>query len=333
MSFVNAKCTSCGTTLEVDSSKKSIACKYCGSKFIVEEAIKNYNIKNQTEKNDFEIVEGRLIKYNGTSTDVVIPEEVTKVNNDALPNGVKSIVIPDSLTDVLCQMLSFSNFDRLFYGSFSGPLRNGKVGFIPESVEFLTVSENNAQLSSIDGVLFSKHCSELLLYPRGRNNKTYFIPDGVATIGISAFESCNNLTSVTIPNSVITIGRAAFSGCKNLSKVVIFGKPQIADDAFSDTPYSGKKLSSGCYVATCVYGSYDCPEVWTLRRYRDNTLAETWYGRAFIRTYYSVSPTIVKLFGDTKWFKKMWREKLDKMIADLQAKGVENTPYQDKNWK
>ena len=71
MSFVNAKCTSCGTTLEVDSSKKSIACKYCGSKFIVEEAIKNYNIKNQTEKNDFEIVEGRLIKYNGTSTDVV----------------------------------------------------------------------------------------------------------------------------------------------------------------------------------------------------------------------------------------------------------------------
>lgn len=23
--------------------------------------------------------------------------------------------------------------------------------------------------------------------------------------------------------------------------------------------------SGGCYVATCVYGSYDCPEVWTLR--------------------------------------------------------------------
>ena len=28
----------------------------------------------------------------------------------------------------------------------------------------------------------------------------------------------------------------------------------------------------GCYVATAVYGSYDCPEVWTLRRYRDDTL-------------------------------------------------------------
>ena len=53
----------------------------------------------------------------------------------------------------------------------------------------------------------------------------------------------------------------------------------------------------GCYVATAVYGSYDCPQVWTLRRFRDYTLAETWYGRAFIRAYYAVSPTLVKWFG------------------------------------
>lgn len=88
----------------------------------------------------------------------------------------------------------------------------------------------------------------------------------------------------------------------------------------------------GCYVATCVYGSYDCPQVWTLRRYRDYTLAETWYGRAFIHTYYAISPTIVKIFGNTSWFKKMWKGKLDKMVAELQAKGVESTPYRDRNW-
>ena len=58
----------------------------------------------------------------------------------------------------------------------------------------------------------------------------------------------------------------------------------------------------GCYIATCVYGSYDCPQVWTLRRYRDNTLGSTWYGRTFIRTYYAISPTLVKWFGKTKWF-------------------------------
>lgn len=95
---------------------------------------------------------------------------------------------------------------------------------------------------------------------------------------------------------------------------------------------NNEKSSSGCYVATAVYGSYDCPEVWTLRRYRDNQLAKTWYGRLFIQTYYAISPTIVKWFGDTEWFKRMWKAKLDKMVSDLQSKGVESTPYEDRKW-
>ena len=94
----------------------------------------------------------------------------------------------------------------------------------------------------------------------------------------------------------------------------------------------GIEEEGGCYVATCIYGSYDCPQVWTLRRYRDNTLGSTWHGRAFIRTYYAISPTLVKWFGKTKWFKKMWKGKLDKMVKKLQDKGVESTPYNDKEW-
>ena len=95
----------------------------------------------------------------------------------------------------------------------------------------------------------------------------------------------------------------------------------------NNTPKKG-----GCYVATCVYGSYDCPQVWTLRRYRDDTLGSTWYGRLFIRIYYAISPTLVKWFGKTNWFKKLWKGNLDRMVAKLQSKGVEDTPYEDKNW-
>ena len=91
--------------------------------------------------------------------------------------------------------------------------------------------------------------------------------------------------------------------------------------------------SGGCYVATAVYGSYDCPEVWTLRRYRDNTLAESIFGRAFIHTYYAISPTIVKWFGETRWFKALFKNRLDKMVKNLNDKGVKNTPYNDKMWK
>lgn len=102
-----------------------------------------------------------------------------------------------------------------------------------------------------------------------------------------------------------------------------------------DGSYEAPTLNStsgGCYVATAVYGSYDCPQVWTLRRYRDYTLAETWYGRAFINFYYVISPSLVKWFGHTEWFKKMWKGKLDRMVAKLNADGVENKPYKDRRW-
>lgn len=102
-------------------------------------------------------------------------------------------------------------------------------------------------------------------------------------------------------------------------------------DIPSPAPSEPQK-SGGCYVATAVYGSYDCPEVWTLRRYRDTTLASTWYGRAFIHTYYAISPTLVKWFGHTEWFKKMWKGKLNRLVKDLQESGVEGTPYEDKEW-
>lgn len=94
----------------------------------------------------------------------------------------------------------------------------------------------------------------------------------------------------------------------------------------------GEGATGGCYVATVVYGSYDCPQVWTLRRFRDNTLAETWYGRAFIRTYYAISPTLAKWFGKAEWFKNLWKPCLDRMVEKLNGNGVEDTPYDDKTW-
>ena len=90
--------------------------------------------------------------------------------------------------------------------------------------------------------------------------------------------------------------------------------------------------SQGCYIATAVYGSYDCPEVWTLRRFRDFTLGATWYGRTFIKLYYAISPTIVKYFGQTKIFQTFWRRKLDRFVKELNNNGVSSKPYVDKNW-
>lgn len=90
-----------------------------------------------------------------------------------------------------------------------------------------------------------------------------------------------------------------------------------------------KKKKKGCYIATSVYGSYNCPEVWVLRRYRDFKLGSNPFGRLFIKIYYLLSPVAVKLFGKRKWFNGFWKSRLDKKVKKLKGEGYPDTPYSD----
>lgn len=101
----------------------------------------------------------------------------------------------------------------------------------------------------------------------------------------------------------------------------------------SDPSFGGYSHSDGCYIATCVYGSYDCPQVWTLRRFRDNNLGASVWGRTFIKAYYAISPTIVKTFGRCNVFKAVCKSALDVLISKLHKQGIENTPCQDTDWR
>jgi len=101
------------------------------------------------------------------------------------------------------------------------------------------------------------------------------------------------------------------------------------NSAIITDPTEKPAKKKGCYVATAVYGSYDCPEVWVLRRYRDFRLEKSIGGRLFIKVYYAVSPTIVRLFGNNRLFNKFWRKRLDKKVEKLKTKGYDDTPYED----
>lgn len=76
----------------------------------------------------------------------------------------------------------------------------------------------------------------------------------------------------------------------------------------------------GCYIATAVYGSYDAPEVLTLRRFRDETLRRTALGRLFIRTYYRLSPPVAQRLKNAKRINALVRSLLDKVVAKLNSK-------------
>ena len=69
---------------------------------------------------------------------------------------------------------------------------------------------------------------------RGHSNiVAAVVPEGVTTIGASAFDLCSSLDSVTIPEGVTTIGAYAFRGCTSLTSLTIpEGVTTIGDAAF-----------------------------------------------------------------------------------------------------
>ena len=78
--------------------------------------------------------------------------------------------------------------------------------------------------------------------------------------------------------------------------------------------------SIGCYIATMAYGSYNAPEVMVLRRFRDERLKKTFFGRVFIANYYAFSPLLVKFVQKTGFADRFIRRKLDSFVDRLRTK-------------
>ncbi len=145
--------------------------------------------KLSIDNNGYEIYtdgeERILVAYHGTETDIVLPNDITAINQYAFYNcdELTSIVIPDSVTSIESGV--FSNCRGLT--SITMPNKVTSIGY-----------------KAFSG------CSGLT---------SIVIPDSVTSIGGSAFEGCSGLTSITIPQNVKYLDTKAFSGCSNLTTV------------------------------------------------------------------------------------------------------------------
>ncbi len=140
-----------------------------------------------SNKNDFVIINRELTKYKGYGGDVIIPDGVTNIGENAFSGckGLTSITIPQGVTSI---------GDK----AFSGCTGLTSV-IIPDGVIY------------IDNWAFD-HCSGLT---------SVTIPESVTNIGSQAFEGCSGLTSVTIPEGVTSISYGAFDDCSGLTDITI----------------------------------------------------------------------------------------------------------------
>ncbi len=77
---------------------------------------------------------------------------------------------------------------------------------------------------------------------------------------------------------------------------------------------SPKSPNSGCYIATMAFGNYDHPQVIILRKYRDEVLSKSNFGKWFIKTYYFYSPQMVEKMKNKKTLNIIIRKSLNQVI-------------------
>ena len=124
-------------------------------------------------------------------------------------------------------------------------------------VKAFDVDVHNAKYEAINGVLFTKDKTSLLLYPCGKEDD-YIVPEGTVKIEAFAFSDVQKLGKVKIAKSVTTIGPSAFKGAKILKEIDFQETTKletIGDHAFQNTklekvtiPASVKKLEGASFA-------------------------------------------------------------------------------------
>ncbi len=334
MPLSKAQCTNCGQFLEVDPAKDAAVCPYCGTPYIVEKVIQQVNnnmyIQNATIVNENEnaLTEEKItLEYN---------RFINELEKGLLPFGYLFYKFPKQFYNSFSeeQKLGIEQKKQEFYNDIKWFIENFKC--IKDFADYLSSNNLICKIASKEVLKKNAETGEenweslrlynyALKWKPSSNNTEKILLDDDTDYGISPIEGFKPEYGVFLSGS----GSLYYALVKADSQQF-----QVVHDFLGDiekyTFKFEKVPTSGCYIATCVYGSYDCPEVWTLRRFRDNALASTFAGRTFIKTYYAVSPTLVKWFGNKKWFKKIWKCRLDSMVRRLNSKGYESTQYEDK---
>ena len=264
---------------------------------------------NVDEKNqNYCSIDGNL--YNKDTTEIVQYAIGKNEKSFTVPNGVATIkdssfiacnleilICSDSVTNIelysiyaskdLKSVILGKNTRRIGDHAFANCVSLETIE-IPQSLSYIdenafadcnnlksiNVSEKNSTFSSLDGNVYNKDFTTLILYAKGKEDTTFTIPNSVTTIGNRAFLGCVNLTKVILPNSLLVVDEFAFFSCDNLTEIDI---PDSVKHVKRDAFYGCENLSS-VHMGKGILeiGAYAFDECPSLEKMTYNGTKEQW---------------------------------------------------------
>jgi len=367
MSLIAAKCPNCGADIQLDDTRETGFCMYCGTTVIVKEAIQTVKIDNTKNIENYKRIADTSFDAGNYADAYNYYSKILEENFDnwyaiyrrglcsAWQSNLANPRINELLSVITNALQILTKSEANFKSLLKEPIEGVSEELLNELSEGASAVSLAKNMMAKDICVFSNsfytlsynHFKEFInLYKSG--NEFYTRSLMILELVDFAYDLAddNNVKETSVGlgkiishaiaseysyvsgrkwsewwgryENVISTHSMSYSQKEQMKKLLT----KWGDTAFLETLAQKENVKSGCYIATAVYGSYDAPKVLLLRKFRDNVLAHSVFGRIFIKIYYTISPPVANKLKYAKRINKIVKNLLDHFVIWINNKNI-----------